>query len=358
MLALFTSFILKGIPVKNRVIMPPMVCFEYTGEDGLVTKRNIDHYHERAEGGAGIIVTEATCIQNDGRLAPCQLGIWSDEQIEGLSQISRVVKAFGAVSLIQLHHAGLVAPESVTQLPLGPSADPKNPKSRALTLEEIHAIRDNFIRAALRAQQAGFDGVQIHGAHGYLLSQFASSHYNHREDEYGGDLWGRMKLACEIIEGIRTRCGNSFLVAYRMGANSPALENGIRIAQLLEQQKVDLLDVSHGGTLVSLPRPPKGFEFNWICYSGTVIKSRVGLPVGVVNEIRTPERANYLIEHNYADFVNLGRPILADPHWVSKAQHHEEMIVSCLDCKPRCKWYTGSDECPAFKIRSKTIISS
>jgi 2,4-dienoyl-CoA reductase-like NADH-dependent reductase (Old Yellow Enzyme family) len=352
MLPLFSSYHLKGIPVKNRVIMPPMVCFGYSGENGFVTRKHLDHYHERAEGGAGIIVTEATCVLREGRLAPCQLGIWSDDHIEGLSQIPEIVKAAGVVSLIQLHHAGLVAPDSVTVAPVGPSADPKNPRSRALHLEEILTIRDAFIRAAVRAKEAGYDGVQVHGAHGYLLSQFASAFYNHRGDEYGKDTEGRMKLACEIIAGIRKQCGNSFLIDFRMGANSPTLEEGIAVAQILAKQPVDLLNVSHGGSLVTLPRPPKGFDYNWICYSGTAIRAYVSIPVAVVNEIRTPDRANYLIEQNLADFVNLGRPLLADPHWVKKAQHHEEMIVPCQNCKPRCKWYTNPEQCPAFLIRT------
>lgn len=356
MLALFTSFNLKGIPVKNRVIMPPMVCPGYTGDDGFVTLRNLDHYRERAEGGPGIIVTEATAVRKIGRLSSTQLGIWSDDHIEGLSEIPMIVKSFGAVSLIQIHHAGLVAPDSVTDRPLGPSPNPQDPRSGSLTIEEIHEIKEDFIKAAIRAQQAGFDGVQIHGAHGYLLSQFASTFYNQREDDYGGTLEKRMRLSCEVIEGIRRTCGDSFLISFRLGANSPTLDDGIEIARLLELRTIDMLDVSHGGSLVSLPRPPKEFDYNWICFSGTEIKKAVKVPVGVVNEIRTPDRANYLIENNLADFVSLGRPILADPHWVSKAQHHEEMIVSCLSCKPRCKWFTDSALCPALQIRTKQVF--
>ena len=333
--------------------MPPMVCVGYASDDGMVTQRNIDHYRERAEGGAGMIVTEATCVTKNGRLSATQLGIWSDEHIEGLAQIAETVKSFGAVSLIQIHHAGLVTPRDVSDISLGPSLDPKNSKSQALTKDEIIAIHDDFIKVAIRARQAGFDGVQIHAAHGYLLSQFASSFFNHRDDEYGGDVNGRMKLTCDIIEGIRNACGDSFIITVRMGANSPTLEDGIEIAQHLETTSVDLLDVSHGGSLVTLPRPPKEFNYNWICYSGTKIKEKVSIPVSVVNEIRTPHRANYLIEHNLADFVNLGRPILADPHWVSKAQHHEEMIVACVSCRPRCKWYQDSSLCPALIIRTK-----
>lgn len=351
MLPLFTPFTLKGIPVKNRVIMPPMVCVGYAGDDGFVTRRNLDHYKERADEGAGIIVTEATCIRKDGRIIPGQLGIWSDHHIAGLSHIPEIVKGFGAVSMIQIQHSGLLTSDLVTKNTFAPSVDEKFPKAKSMTVEEIQEIRDDFIRAAVRAREAGFDGVQIHGAHGYLLNQFASSFYNQRKDEYGGSVTNRMRLACEIITGIRKVCGNNLLISYRMGANSPTLEDGIDIARLLEDQPVDLLEISHGGSLVSLPRPPKEFGFNWICYSGTVVKKSVTIPVGVVNEIKTPERANYLIENNLADFVAIGRPILADPRWVSKAQNKEETIVTCQNCKPRCKWYIDSSQCPAFLIR-------
>jgi NADPH2 dehydrogenase len=331
--------------------MPPMVCFGYGDDHGFVTHKNLDHYRERAEGGPGVIVVEATCVSKNGRITPTQLGIWSDDHIEGLSQLAGIIKSSGAVAMLQIHHSGLITPGTITDIPAGPSADHKNPKSRGLTVDEIQEIKESFIKAALRTQQAGFDGVQLHGAHGYLLSQFASTYYNQRNDDFGGTMEGRMKLAVDIIDGIRENCGETLLLSYRMGANSPTLEDGIAIARYLEQQKIDLLDVSHGGTLVSLPRPPKDFDYNWICYSGTEVKKAVNLPVSVVNEIRTPERANVIIENNLADFVNLGRPILADPHWVIKAQHHEEMIVSCQRCKPRCKWYIDSSLCPALKIR-------
>jgi len=355
MLPLFTSFNLKGVPVKNRIIFPPVVCFGYAGEDGFITRKNVEHYRERAEGGPGMIVVEATCIRKDGRLNPLQLGLWSDDHIAGMSKLSASIKSFGAVAIVQLHHAGLLTPDTVVDFPAGPSVHPQYPNSRSLTIDEIHSLREDFIRAAIRAQQAGFDGVQLHGAHGYLISQFASSYYNFREDEYGGSPEGRMRFAGEVIDGIREKCGDSMLLTFRMGANSPTLEDGIAVARYLEKKPIDLLDVSHGGSLVTLPRPPKEFDYNWICYSGTVIRKEVNIPVSVVNEIRTPQRANYLIENNLADFVNLARPILADPHWASKAQHHEEMIVSCLDCKPRCKWYTDSSLCPALKIRLESI---
>ena len=348
MRTLFNEFIINDITIKNRVVFPPVVCFRYALGDGIVTNRNLEHYRQVASGGAGIVITEATAVAKEGRLAPFQLGIWSDEHIPGMSSIAAAVKGEGAVSLLQIHHAGLITHELVSDIAKAPSADVNNPRSVALTTDEIAGIRDAFIRAAIRAQSAGFHGVELHGAHGYLLNQFASSLFNRREDEYGGCLENNLKLAIDIIHGIRKQCGINFIIGYRLGANSPTLDHGVEIAKLLEKAGVDILHVSHGGSLLNLPRTPKGFEYNWIVYSGTVIKTHVSIPVIVVNEIKTPERAAWLIENGMADFVALGKPQLADPYWVNHVMKNEE-INACLSCKPKCRWYEESALCPARK---------
>ena len=345
---LFSEFNLKNHKVKNRIVFPPVVCFHYAGSDGMVVDRNVAHYKARAEGGPGMIITEATAVWEEGRLAPFQLGIWSDAHIPGLSRIAEVVKKNNVVSLIQIHHAGLISPPSVNAIPGGPSADPNKPGSRSLSIDEIHLIRDAFIAAALRAKKAGFDGIELHGAHGYLLSQFASTFFNKREDEYGGDFRGRMKLATEIIRGIRAVCGSDFIIDFRLGANAPLLEDGIEIAKHLESIGVDIIHVSHGGSLLNLPRTPIGFEYNWIVYSGTVIKTHVNIPIIVVNEIKTPERAAWLIENEKADFVALARPQMADPSWANHVKNNEPINI-CSSCKPKCRWYEDSDLCPAVK---------
>lgn len=345
---LFSEFSIKGKTIKNRIAFPPVVCFHYAGSDGCVVDRNVAHYKARAEGGAGIIITEATAVWQEGRLAPFQLGIWSDEQIPGLSRIAETVKKNGALSLIQIHHAGLISPESVNPSPGGPSPDEKKPGSRKLSVDEIQVIRDAFIAGALRARKAGFDGVELHGAHGYLLSQFASEFFNKREDQYGGTFQGRMKLATEIIKGIRALCGEEFIIDFRLGANAPTLDDGIAIAKHLESLGIDILHVSHGGSLLNLPRTPKDFDFNWIVYSGMMIKSQVKIPVIVVNEIKTPGRAAWLIENEKADFVALARPQMADPAWANHVKNHEPINL-CLSCKPRCRWYEDSNLCPAVK---------
>ncbi|HTX88842.1 MAG TPA: NADH:flavin oxidoreductase [Bacteroidales bacterium] len=348
MVNIFSEYLLKHHLIRNRVVFPPVVCHGYTHEDGIVTDANVDHYARRSKDGPGIVITEATCVRPDGKAAPRQLGIWSDEHVEGLRRISAIVKANGAVSLIQLHHGGLATHPEANDSPVGPSADPANPRSSAMTPEDIRDIRRCFIEAALRARQAGFDGVELHGAHGYLLNQFANAELNRRTDEYGGDFSGRMKLATEIIAGIREKAGEAFILSYRMGAVTPLLEDGIRVAKYLESIGIDLLHVSHGGTLKNLPRPPKDFQYNWIVFSGTEVKKQVRIPVIVVNEIKTRERADWLLENSLADFVSLARPILADPQWVKHVRNGEEINL-CLGCKPKCRWYESSSLCPAGK---------
>ncbi len=345
---LFSNYLLKGLPVKNRIVFPPVVCFHYAGDDGIVIDRNVEHYRQIAAGGPGIVITEATAVLKNGRLAPFQLGIWSDEHIKGMSRIAAAVKKEGAISLLQIHHAGLLTNEQVSPVAKAPSAFASNPRSVALTTEEIDETRQAFIDAASRAQKAGYQGVELHGAHGYLLNQFASSFFNKREDEYGGNFAKSMKLATEIILGIRAVCGNDFIIGYRLGANSPSLEDGIAIAQHLEKTGIDLLHVSHGGSLVNLPRTPPGYEYNWIVYSGSVIKAHAGIPVIVVNEIKTRERAEWLLENNHADFAALARPQLADPDWVTHVKH-DEKVNPCLTCKPKCRWFEDSRLCPARK---------
>ena len=346
--SLFTTIRLKGLPVKNRIVFPPVVCFRYALEDGIVTTKNLEHYRQIAAGGAGIIITEATAVWKDGRLAPFQLGIWSDDHIPGMSQLSAAVKQEGAISLLQIHHAGLLTHEQACSIAKAPSADPNNPRSVELTVSEIIEIKQAFVDGASRAQKAGYQGVELHGAHGYLLNQFASSLFNKRTDDYGGSLEQNLKLATDIIHGIRLKCGPDFIIGYRLGANSPTLEDGIAIAKLLEKAGVDLLHVSHGGSLLNLPRTPKDFAYNWIVYCGTIIKTHVSIPVIVVNEIKTPERAAWLIDNNQADFVALAKPQLADPDWVNHVWNKEEINL-CLSCKPKCRWYEDSALCPARK---------
>jgi NADPH2 dehydrogenase len=343
---LFTSFQIRNTLLRNRVVMPPMVNFGWTGPDGVITEQLATQYEAIAKGGAGMIIAEATCVMEEGRVAPDQPGIWNDTQRDAWSRMAAACRKQGAVTLLQLHHAGLKTSSKVAAEALGPSPDPKNASSRALTPGEILKIRDAFISGALRAEQAGFNGIEIHGAHGYLLNQFASTYYNHREDELGTTPEGRIRLSLEVIRGIRKACRPDFIIGYRLGANSPFLDDGIRIARTLQEEDLDYLHVSHGGNQENLPQVPEDFPYTWMVWSASAVKKEVRIPVIAVNGVKTPERAAYLVEHDMCDLVSIGRDQLTDYEWVRKAMA-DLPINYCIACKPACKRYIKPERCPA-----------
>jgi len=354
---LFSPIKIRNTIVKNRVVMPPMVCFGFGGDDGLVTEKHLSHYDARAKGGVGLIIIEATCIDKSGRLSTDQLGLWSDEQILGFSRLAGVCHQYGARVLVQIHHAGMVAPKSVTLSPLAPSNYHGKIVDdiisiRALKPTEIPVLQSKYVAAALRAQKAGLDGIEFHGAHGFLISQFFSPLVNKRTDIYGGNLDNRVRFISEIIARIRQAAGNDFIVGCRMGCNEPDLNTSIRIAKILEKSGIDLLHVSTGimPQRDKGPAVPEGFNYNWIVYGGTEIKKHVNVPVIVVNGIRTPEQASYLIEHGLADFTAIGKGLLSDPEWANKAQTHKP-IIPCISCK-HCKFLGPEGICVQVKYLS------
>lgn len=319
MITLATPLTIHNKEIKNRLVMPPMVCFNWSDTEGYVSNNHIEHYINRAKGGAGIIIVEAVCISPGGRLADSQLGIWHDDFIEGFKKIAEGCHQYGAKVLMQIHHAGYKAPETVAEVAVAPSEyEERGRRARALTLEEIEQIKKDFVLAARRASQAGLDGVEIHGAHGYLLSQFCSPMINKRTDQYGGELANRVRLSEEVVAMIKAEVPEDFIIAYRMGANEPSLDEGIEIAKCLEQAGVELLHVSSGVGGVEIPEVPEGFAYNWIVYMGIEVKKYVKIPVIVVNSIQKPEQASRLIEQGLADFVAVGRGFLVDDAWAEK----------------------------------------
>jgi len=343
---LFSEYTLRNISVKNRIVMPPMVCFGWSGSDGLVTEEHIRHYEARAKGGTGLIIIEALSVKPEGRLVNTQLGIWSDEHREGLQAIADRCHDHGAAVIAQLNHAGLKTPKHISKDTISPFEYRKgNISARTMTLEEIHRIREDFIRSAERIHEAGLDGVEIHGAHGYLLSQFASPLVNKREDGYGGSITARVRLACEIVKGIRSRVGDHCIIGYRMGGNEPSLDNGMKIGQILEECGIDILHVSSGFSDDTAPPVPGGFPYSWIVYCGMQIRKNVNVPVIVVNGIRTPKQASYLLDNDIADFAAVGRALLADPEWAHKARSDQD-VNPCHAC-PRCQWFENGNNCPA-----------
>ena len=349
MAGILEPLVISNHTIRNRVVLPPIVVF-WAEPNGEVSDRQVAHYRRRAQGGCGLIVVEATCVAPESRLSSRQLGIWDDSQIAGLSRIAEACRAEGATTLIQIHHAGMSAPADVTSDRISAS-DYRDEKrsAREMTIDEIASVRDRFVDSARRAKQAGFDGVELHGAHGYLLSQFASRIANHRNDRYGGDLDGRLRLAQEIIEGIRADVSDrSFIITCRMGCNEPQLDDGIAIAQALEQYGVDALHVSSGFGGSPEPVAPDDFQGSWIAWGGSEIRKHVRVPVIAVYGIRTHEQATWLLDGR-VDMVAMARGLLVDPDWALKAETGED-IVSCLECKPRCKWFKDGRDCPRYDV--------
>jgi NADPH2 dehydrogenase len=353
MINLFSEISIRGKRIKNRVVMPPMVCFEYPTRTGQPTDAHVKHYSERAMGGTGLIIIEATCVNMKGRLSSGQLGLWADDQITGFKKIAEACHKYGAVVLVQLHHGGLAVFPGLTKDIFAPSefhgptrysGPDLNVRAREMNQDEIRIVQNEFVAAAIRAKKAGLDGIELHGAHGYLISQFLSPLTNKRSDAYGGNLLKRTRFVKEIIMGTRKSCGNDFIVSCRMGSNEPDLASGIQIAQELEKDGLDLLHISSGMATVlkgdsegGFAVPP-GFNYNWIAYGGTQVKKNVKIPVIVCNGIHTPERAAYLVENGLADFTAIGKGLLVDPEWVNKT-HQKQAIIPCLSC----------DECARFR---------
>lgn len=344
--SLFTPQYIKELEIKNRIVLPPMVCFKFAEDDGFVSSKNIEHYEKMAKGGSGLIIVEATCVNKNGRLSMDQLAIWSDEHISGLKRIAEVCHKHDTKVFIQLHHAGLRTSKSINEDTMTSSDyNDGNVSARAMTKGEIHSIQEDFVNAAIRAEKAGFDGIELHGAHSYLFTQFFSTRVNKREDEYGGNIENRIRIVREIVEGIKQNVDSNFVVGIRMGCNENDLETSISMAKMFEDMGIDYLDVSTGFDNTPVNKQlPDDFPCNWIVYGGTIIKEYVDIPVIVVNSIKTVEQVRYLIENKLADFVAVGRAQLADHNFVNHIREGKD-IIECLECKP-CRWFTDGRNCP------------
>lgn len=346
---LFSPIPVKSIEIKNRIVLPPMVRFGWSDEKGFVSEKHVKHYSRIAEGGAGLIIIEALAVAKDGKLADAQLGIWSDKHIEGISKIAEACHKHGSVVIAQIHHAGLQTPASVAEIASAPSDLKKNGRlsAKALSIEEIQKIQAQFVDAAARARKAELDGIEIHGAHGYLISQFMSPITNKRDDAYGGDLAGRSAFARQIIKMVKSSTGSDdFIIGYRMGGNEPILDEGIKIAKILEYTGIDLLHVSSGIEGETIPKPPPDFDYSWIVYCGTEIKKQVKIPTIVVHRIKTPEEGKFLIENDMADLIAVGRGHLCDADWANKAKDSLK-VIKCLEC-PKCFWFKEDEKCPRY----------
>jgi NADPH2 dehydrogenase len=346
------SFQLASFKVPNRIVMPPMVVWKAT-EDGAVTPGILEHYRDSA--GPGMVIVEATAVSPEGRLAQQQIGIFEDRHVEGLARIAEIIHAAGSMASIQLHHAGRNTNlDNTFGLPLvAPSAVPaKDVVPEALAEDGIERILDCFAAAARRAADAGFDAVEIHGAHGFLVSQFLSPLANTREDRWGGNLENRARFVREAARRMRVAAGSRLAVSCRLGAAEDApggltVAEGIQVAKWLEEDGMPFLHVSTGiGRAPKLG--PESSTWSDRLLLGAAVRKAVGIPVIGIGGIRTPEQAERVLTEGLVDLVGVGRAMLADPAWAEKTLGgREEDIFLCHQCLV-CHHFRHAERCPAW----------
>ncbi|WP_066385235.1 NADPH dehydrogenase NamA [Neobacillus mesonae] len=312
---LFSPYSIKGVTMKNRIVMSPMCMYSSHNEDGHVQNWHRTHYTSRAVGQVGLIIVEATAVTPQGRISPQDLGIWSDEHVKGLQELVELAKEHGAKMGIQLAHAGRKA-ELEGEI-IAPSALAFNEKSKTpkeMTKADIEQTVEAFKKGAERAKKAGFDVIELHGAHGYLLNEFLSPLSNKRTDEYGGNAENRYRILREVIDAVKTVWDGPLFV--RVSANDYhedglTPEDYILFAKWMKEQGVDLIDVSSGAVVPARINVYPGYQ---VPFSET-IKHGAGIDTGAVGLITTPIQAEEILQNDRADLVFLARELLRDPYW-------------------------------------------
>lgn len=383
---LFSPMKIGSCEIKNRIVMSPML-MGFGQFDGCVTEQLMDYYEERAKGGTGLIITEITRINDKhGAAAFAQLGMSHDYQIDGMREFAERIHRHGAKLFVQLHHPGRqnvglaigtvpvciactrmfksfpktlfkTAPKiapflSKHKISLASvSASACEPayyaggRVRALRHGEVKKVIRQFVEGAVRCKKAGVDGIELHATHGYLIQQFLSPNTNQRTDEYGGSFENRLRFVKEIIDGIRKECGEDFPIVVRLTIDEfydkigkrgkgYGFDEGIKYAKAISAMGIDAIDVSSGGyDTFNYWLEPTSFDLGWRKYLAAAVKKEVNIPVIAANLIRSPEQAERQLEEGAQDFVSLGRPHIADPHWTEKAQTgREKEIKRCICC--------------------------
>ena len=318
MARLLDPLTVKGITLRNRIVMPPMQSGRASFQ-GEVTDRLINFYVRRSS-AVGLPIVEHAYVSALGKIGPKQLGIYDDCLIGGFEKLADAIHAVGAPAIVQISHAGAVATKKVIgEKPVGPS---DRDKSRMLEKEELYQLAEDYAAATDRAVKAGFDGVQLHGAHGYLLNQFFTPLLNKRTDEFGGSLENRMHFPLMVVEKVRKHLGKDRLLLYRVGSDDLApmgthIEDAIAFALRLQEATVDILDVS-GGMCGSEPRQLANVNGYFIPQAHAV-KQAVKVPVIGVGGIKEPVFADQLVADGKVDLVAVGRALLHDNEWAQKA---------------------------------------
>ena len=338
MSALFTSFQLKSVTLRNRIAIPPMC--QYSAVDGFTNEWHQAHYAGLARGGAGLVIVEATGVSPEGRITPACTGLWNDQQIEGMGRIAASIKAAGAVPGIQIAHAGRKAsaqrpwegddhiPESDARAwqPLAPSAIayggglPRVPQ--AMTLQDIARVQADFVAAARRALAAGFEWLELHFAHGYLAQSFFSAHSNQRDDQYGGSLANRSRFLLETLAAVREVWPEHLPLTARFGVieydgrDEQTLEESIELAKGFRRGGLDLLNVSVGFTIpdANIPWGPA-----FLAPIAERVRREAEMPVASSWGIDSPANAERVVADGQMDLVMIGRAHLANPHWPLQA---------------------------------------
>lgn len=340
MSALFSPFQLKDVTLRNRIAVPPMC--QYSAENGFTSDWHQAHYASIARGGAGLVIVEATAVSPEGRITPGCTGLWNDEQADGMARIASLIKAAGAVPGIQIAHAGrkasanrpwegddhIAATDGRGWETIAPSAIayggelPQVPK--AMGLDDIERVKADFVAAARRARDAGFQWLELHFAHGYLAQSFFSVHANQRTDQYGGDYAGRSRFLLETLAAVREVWPENLPLTARFGVieydgrDAQTLEESIELTKAFRDGGLDLLNVSVGFTIPDT-NIPWGTPF--LAPIAERVRREAGLPVASSWGIDSPHAAERVVARNQMDLVMIGRAHLANPHypyWAAK----------------------------------------
>lgn len=352
---LFEPFALRGVEFRNRIAMSPM-CMHSAGDDGKVTDFHTVHYGARALGGAALIFLETTAVLPNGMIGEGDLGIYNDDQIEGLAKLAGTIQRMGAKAGCQLGHAGRQQGiPGVT--PVAPSAVPFTETSTVPQELDVQGIKDivaAFKAGARRAKAAGFDVVEVHTAHGYLLNEFLSPLANKRTDEYGGSHENRYRIVREVIDAVRSEWTGPLFVRvsttdYVEGGNTP--EDFVIFGKWMKEQGVDLIDCSSGGiAMVKVGTYP-----NYQVPAAELLRKEVGLPTGAVGCIETGPQAEEILRNGRADMVLVGREMLRNPFWARSAADELQAVIAVPPQYTRygSKWQRSQPAVPAAPLNIK-----